>query len=399
MKQIRGAINKKKGLENQLKQLFLACHRYAGFLAGFIFFAVCLSGSILIFEDELTPLLYAHEQVVEVGSHRMATDNLVAKAKAVFPQQQLFRMEISSDKDRSVKFLYGTKKIGYQYAFLNPYTGEVLSKGLWNNRFFPIVLNFHRFLLAGPIGKTITGLSCLFILFISLSGIYLWWPSSKRVLKQRLKIKTDAKRKRLIWDIHAVGGFYVCIVLLLITLTGLVWSYTWVNKQLFMLLDGELASKEQVIPPTEEVATNATPYETIIQAVEADLPAAGDMILTFPTKKTPAVLVTKRQGDIWPTRDRIYYDSRSGALLSAQKFADQSRGTQVRQMIKPLHTGAWLGLSSKLIYFIAMLFAASLPITGFLIWQGKRKKKPLQKKSTNVPQKATFRRKPVLIAD
>jgi len=35
------------------------------------------------------------------------------------------------------------------------------------------------------------------------------------------------------------------------------------------------------------------------------------------------------------------------------------------------------GIPGKIIMFLAGLIALSLPITGFLIWTGKRKKKPV----------------------
>jgi uncharacterized iron-regulated membrane protein len=40
-----------------------------------------------------------------------------------------------------------------------------------------------------------------------------------------------------------------------------------------------------------------------------------------------------------------------------------------------IHVGAVLGLPGKIIAFCASLIAASLPITGFYIWWGRRKKK------------------------
>ena len=42
-----------------------------------------------------------------------------------------------------------------------------------------------------------------------------------------------------------------------------------------------------------------------------------------------------------------------------------------------IHVGAILGLPGKIIAFLVALISASLPITGFLIWWNKRKKKKL----------------------
>jgi uncharacterized iron-regulated membrane protein len=39
-----------------------------------------------------------------------------------------------------------------------------------------------------------------------------------------------------------------------------------------------------------------------------------------------------------------------------------------------IHVGAILGLSGKVLAFFASLIAASLPVTGFLLWRGRKKK-------------------------
>lgn len=40
-----------------------------------------------------------------------------------------------------------------------------------------------------------------------------------------------------------------------------------------------------------------------------------------------------------------------------------------------LHVGSILGLPGKILAFFGALIGASLPVTGFLVWWGKRKKK------------------------
>jgi uncharacterized iron-regulated membrane protein len=39
-----------------------------------------------------------------------------------------------------------------------------------------------------------------------------------------------------------------------------------------------------------------------------------------------------------------------------------------------IHVGAILGFPGKVLAFLASLIAASLPVTGFMIWWGRRKK-------------------------
>ncbi|RAV99505.1 PepSY domain-containing protein [Pseudochryseolinea flava] len=64
--------------------------------------------------------------------------------------------------------------------------------------------------------------------------------------------------------------------------------------------------------------------------------------------------------------------SESGAVREVTRFDNLPLHEQFKRVAKPLHTGEIMGFASILVYFIVSLIAASLPITGFLIWWKKR---------------------------
>jgi len=359
-----------------LKSCFLVTHRYLGLLAGLIFFAVCLSGLLLIFEKELTPIIYRQEQVVRIKDSRLTMDALVQVAKTAQPNKKIFRIEVHTDPARSIRVQYGAKKTGYAYAFINPYDGKILSTGDLDDRFFQITLNFHRFLLAGSIGKTITGLSCVIVLFLSISGIYLWWPTGKKSISHRLKIKTGKNKKRFIWDLHSVGGFYSSFFLIIICLTGLTWSYDGVSKSFYAFLDGKSPLKEKTTVPKAKTSQEIGIYEYMQQQMQEIYPNSGNIIYTFPQKGQSTLTATKENTEsLVQTNDLATFDYKTGELKSKQSFSTQSLGSKTKKMMKPIHTGSFLGLGSKIVFFIVLLFASSLPLTGFLIWINKKGKK------------------------
>lgn len=79
--------------------------------------------------------------------------------------------------------------------------------------------------------------------------------------------------------------------------------------------------------------------------------------------------------------DDYAYDQYTGKLLKEQKFADRSNGEQIRLMNYYIHAGSIGGITGKILAFFASLVAASLPITGFLIRKGRRKKGKANKKT------------------
>src|SRR5690606_8020012 len=69
-----------------------------------------------------------------------------------------------------------------------------------------------------------------------------------------------------------------------------------------------------------------------------------------------------------------------GEDLYAKRFEEADFGEKLRKMNYDIHVGTVLGLPGKFLAFFASLIGATLPVTGFLVWLGKkRKKKPAAK--------------------
>ncbi|WP_226998944.1 PepSY domain-containing protein [Flavisolibacter tropicus] len=69
--------------------------------------------------------------------------------------------------------------------------------------------------------------------------------------------------------------------------------------------------------------------------------------------------------------------------LSAQSYYGRYKDAVVAdkpiRMNYDLHTGAIRGIAGKILVFCASLIAASLPVTRFYIWWGRRNKKKVAK--------------------
>jgi uncharacterized iron-regulated membrane protein len=68
-------------------------------------------------------------------------------------------------------------------------------------------------------------------------------------------------------------------------------------------------------------------------------------------------------------------------MLTRTSFATMNNGEKIVALNYDLHVGSIAGLPGKTFAFLASLIAASLPLTGFYIWWGrKNKKQPSQRK-------------------
>lgn len=359
------------------KELTGQVHLWLGLACGLVVLVVALSGSILVFEDELEPVIYKKEMVVEAQPVRLPLDTLMAQARQAFPKLPLRQVRVYPAADRSVLVSFGGKKKEEQrYAFVNPYTGKVLGKGFTEKRFFEVVTRLHRYLLAGKTGKVITGISCSMFFILTISGIVIWWPANKNAVKQRFKIKWDGSFKRVNWDFHAVFGFYSSLFLIAIALTGLIWSYDWIDNLMFTLADGKKEKNKIVANKSALPKAEAGLYEKVYQAAGKTYAFEGKMYITMPADDSLAITVVKYDDKATVSNkvSTVWFDAKTGEQLQKQPFSKLSTGSKMRRMVYPIHTGSIYGWPTKILALMVSLFAASLPVTGLLIWLGRKKK-------------------------
>jgi len=71
----------------------------------------------------------------------------------------------------------------------------------------------------------------------------------------------------------------------------------------------------------------------------------------------------------------INYDQYTGELIAEENYENKNAGEKLLAMNYDIHVGAIGGLPGKIIAFLASLICGSLPITGFIIWWDRKKRK------------------------
>src|SRR5690606_36647497 len=75
-----------------------------------------------------------------------------------------------------------------------------------------------------------------------------------------------------------------------------------------------------------------------------------------------------------------YFDKDTGNLLMEYGHDTIKGGEKMRSLNFDLHVGSIGGMFTRILAFLISLICASLPVTGFIIWYNKHKKR---KKSVN----------------
>ncbi|MBT2558235.1 PepSY domain-containing protein [Hymenobacter sp. ISL-91] len=409
-----------------MKIFFRNIHLYLSLASGLVIALVSLTGGLLVFEKELTQAWHSERYFVAptaASTPRQPISQLTAAVQAARPGARITGVKVYADPTRTVEFsLAGApeggpkaKAAGPRPAetkagnpaekgkagkaggkkgekgggrgptlFVNPYTAAITGELNYRDTFFYSVMALHRGMVGGDIGKLVVGVSTVMFLFIIGTGLVLWWPASRKALRQRLNVKWDGSWKRLNHDLHVVLGFYAALLLFVFAFTGLAWSFEWFNKGIYAVTN---SSMERPEPPTSVVplalAAPAAPTTAAGFSADAALARARQLVpqavfysLQLPQDSAASFKLTTLRPDAATDNatDEVYLDQYSGETVGSQTYEQRNLGQRVRGLFKPVHTGAIWGWPGKVVSLVACLLGFSFPITGTIMWLKRLKK-------------------------
>lgn len=378
-------------------------HLWLGLTCGIIIIAVCFSGTLYVFNTEITQLGATQLYHVKAdNSGRQSYQSIKEKIENNY-QAPLTSFLIPHDGDRSLQLNFkkeGDKSKSGTGIFVNPYSGEILGTTNDKNKlkdFMGQMFSLHRWLLLDKIerpvfssisnrelGSIITGTATIIFTLGCLTGLIIWFPKKIKNWKQGLKIKFDASWKRLNHDLHNTLAFYALIFLLLMGLTGPQWSFEWYRTGLQKTL-GTYESKKESSKNNKEEKTISIPasqvsIDEIIARADEELQYPGDYSIQFSPSSNEINISKTKLGFFAPAAgDRLTFDAHSGKLKKTELFRDKPFNDRIAKSIKAIHVGNVYGTFTKIIYFLACLIATSLPITGTIVYINKLKKKKKKK--------------------
>lgn len=374
-------------------------HLYLGLTSGVVVLIVSITGCLYVYEEELKAWLYRDwEKIVvpEQGTRKPLSELLTVAQLEAGADHPIQNIEIASVPDQTYSFrpvqirdnkaLTHFGEIVYQRKiYIDPYSGEVVKNENTKYEFFTLVLRLHRNLLLNRrVGSSVVGISVMMFVVLLITGIVLWWPKNKPALKKSFSFfwKGTTRWKRKNYDLHSIFGFYGSFFLLVIALTGLTWSFDWFDHSVQWLANGGVKVKKAktIFSDTTKLAT-ALPIDKIYANLVRQHPDALIITINLPEKEKGTINASIRNDDqVRYNTQRYQFDQFTGEQLTSLNFNEKNSGEKLRSMNYDIHVGAILGPIGKFLAFCASLISASLPVTGFLIWYGRRNKKSVRQK-------------------
>lgn len=232
-----------------------------------------------------------------------------------------------------------------------------------------------------------------------LSGLYLWWPRDRGfagTVWPRLK-----RGKRFFWrDLHAVTGFWVSSLALVLLMTALPWAGVWGTAFLAAragmgwikgpqdwTLGGEapatgadphaghdLAGMTEDMPMPATVTPKAS-LDSIVAKVKLERLAFPVIVMPPDTAEAPGVMAwtVRSEAQNRPLRTRISYDMATGRVTARTGFADEHVIDRVVGYGIAWHEGQLFGWVNQLVGVFTAIGLVVMAISGFILW---RRRKP-----------------------
>lgn len=360
-----------------MRKLFKELHLWLSIPLGLVISVICFSGAMLIFETEISEAFRPHYYRVEVEGEPLSINELVARVEPTLDEgQEITGITIFEDAERSYKVNLSKPK--HAATYVNQYSGEVLGSPE-RLGFFRTMFRLHRWLMDsrpedGGIfwGKMIVGVSTLLMVVIIITGLVIWIPKNRKSLANRLTIKLRSGRHRLLYDLHVAGGFYATTLLLVMALTGLTWSFTWYRDGLYALFGVEQSATKgggeakRDNREREVGGLAASPYlhwQQVYESVAAECGDAAEITLA----KGYASVKYDRWGN-QRAADKYLFDNATGEITAVEAYADSAESSKMRGWLYSLHVGSWGGLLTRIMWFLAAMLGATLPLTGYYLW-------------------------------
>lgn len=404
-----------------MRKIFRNIHLWLSVPFGILITLICFSGAALVFEKEVMELCH-HELyfVKKVEAAPLPMEQLMTKVAATLPDSvSVTGVNISSDPERAYQVTLSKPRRASMYV--DQYTGEIMGK-YERAPFFNFMFRMHRWLLDsmkqdGGIfwGKMIVGTSTLMFVFVLISGIVVWWPRTRKALKNSLKIVANKGWRRFWYDLHVAGGMYALVFLLAMALTGLTWSFQWYRTGFYKTFGVEVqpsmghgnaaanattkGGKQEKSPEgrsgrpgnrgekpegrgehsESREGRKRSPY-TNWQQVYEQLAEANPGYKLISVSDGSASVALPRFGNQRGT-DRYKFNPRNGEITETTLYKDLDNSGKIRGWIYSVHVGSWGGMLTRILTFIAALVGASLPLTGYYLWIRRLMKRKIKREA------------------
>jgi uncharacterized iron-regulated membrane protein len=380
-------------------------HRWLGLNLGVWFALVGLTGSVLVFEDEVDALLNPALLVERRTGPHLLPHRILDRAADEFVAGHVERMRMPRAQDDVYRLLVRVAphlrvESDRVEAMFSPVTGDLLGTreaevvGLSRPYLLKTVYEFHRNVLLGNFGSNIVGIAGFLLMTSAFTGLIIAWPRSRSGWKRVVRVKVRAGATRILYDVHRSWGAVLCALLILATLTGSTLVYLNYARDIVNVFSP--VAPFPVVPWRQNPLDQWPSFEAIAAKVDAAYPDRAIAEVHLPSRPTAGYLFYLRKpGDVHRLGDTlVWVHSGTGELLFERSSRSRTTGETVMHWLFPLHSGTAFGHAGKIAMCLTGLAPPLLVLTGLWVWARKRRAERIEeerRRRSSEHQGAPFR--------
>jgi uncharacterized iron-regulated membrane protein len=211
-----------------LRKAVFQVHLWAGIALGLYIAVVCVSGSAVVFRNDIYEAL-SDKLKVKVQGEPLNYGQLSQLLATRYPGYVLRDVKPGRDGEEASEVRL-SRNGSQMERLVNPYTGADLGPGIYRwFRLFRWLGDLHGRLLLGSDGMTINAIGGGLTAALAVTGLVIWWPGVGR-WRRALIVRGGVGWKRLNFDLHSAVGFWTFALLFMWGMTGFYFVYPQVFR-------------------------------------------------------------------------------------------------------------------------------------------------------------------------
>lgn len=351
-----------------MKKRLWQLHSWLGLLAGLGLLVVGLSGSVLVFREEIDAVLDPALRVStpRFDASRPGADALLARVRAQVPGEEVVAWNalVPEGAPNGIALAKPGSK-DWRWIKVDPSTGMILQGRHEKRTFTDWLLDVHVSLLSGDWGTVLVGAFASLLCFLGLSGVWLY----RDFWRNFFRLRWRASARIFFSDLHKAVGISSVAFNLVLGFTGAYWNLPTLKT----LLGPAQVRAAAEPPPVRLYNSTLSVDDLIIRARQAMPDLRGERFFVEFPPRMEDISVSGPVATRNPFRSefggRVTFDRETGALKKVTDIRQQGWWTQAEDMMGPLHFGTFGGLPIKILWSLGGLTPSVLAISGFLIWR------------------------------
>jgi len=368
-----------------IRQTMVELHTWAGLLAGWLLYAMFLTGTVSYFKDEISQWMrpeLAHQ--VSAPDLPAVAQRVTHTLRNVAAGSEQWSMQLPGPRSNVATAFWrvpgSAGKRAFGEATFDPSTGgKVVARETLGGDFF---YRFHFQFYYLPIlwARWLAGLCAMFMLVAIVSGVI----THKKIFTDFFTFRWG-KGQRSWLDAHNAFSVFGLPFHLMITYTGLVTlmaMYVPWGSQIAIktpdqrqLLNDQLSAYIQPAKPGG-VKARLAPIDAMVRQAEARWGQGNvsRVTITLPGDAASQVAVARGESSrVSMSPQYMLFNGATGALIDVKDHVGGAAET--RGVLYALHIGRFSDIQLRWLYFLVSLTGTAMVGTGLVMWTVKRRTK------------------------